>query len=87
MRNVKFERGSKDKPVRNTELCNYNAFVNSNTCSQMYAQVKHSLAHLQDLIPLWLVPSPILTKTEIKSCKCAREVYVVYTCINLAMCV
>ena len=25
--------------------------VSSNTCSQMYVQIKHSLAHLQDLIP------------------------------------
>ena len=25
--------------------------VSLNTCSQMYVQIKHSLAHLQDLIP------------------------------------
>ena len=25
--------------------------ASSNTCSQMYVQIKHSLAHLQDLIP------------------------------------
>ena len=25
--------------------------VSSNTCSQMNVQIKHSLAHLQDLIP------------------------------------
>ena len=25
--------------------------VSSNTCSQTYVQMKHSLAHLQDLIP------------------------------------
>ena len=27
------------------------ATASSNACSQMYAQIKHSLAHLQDLIP------------------------------------
>ena len=44
------------KPVRNTELCNYNAqackcYV-AQTClySQTHVQMKHSLAHLQDLI-------------------------------------
>ena len=26
-------------------------FVSSNTCSQMHVQIKHSLAHLQDLMP------------------------------------
>ena len=25
--------------------------VSSNTCSQTYVQIKHALAHLQDLIP------------------------------------
>ena len=25
--------------------------VSSNMCSQMHVQIKHSLAHLQDLIP------------------------------------
>ena len=25
--------------------------VSSNICSQMYVQIKHSLVHLQDLIP------------------------------------
>ena len=25
--------------------------VSSNTCSQTYVQIKHSLAHLEDLIP------------------------------------
>ena len=41
-------------PVRNTELCYYNPLpirVSSNTCSQRNVQIKHSLAHLQDVIP------------------------------------
>ena len=43
------------RPVKNTELCNYNApsynCYSLNTCSQTHIQIKHFLAHLQDLIP------------------------------------
>ena len=44
------------KPVRNTELCNHNPpacnYISSNMHMQpTHEQMKHSLAHLQDLIP------------------------------------
>ena len=41
------------KPVRNSyvTIMHRSITVSSNTCSQMHAQIKRSLAHLQDLIP------------------------------------
>ena len=53
--------------------------ISSNTCSQTYVaiQIKHSLAHLHNLIPiLWLVLILSLiyhrpTKVGIESCRCA----------------
>ena len=41
------------KPVRNgfVTMMHHPVTPNSNTCSQMYAQMKHFLAHLQDSIP------------------------------------
>ena len=42
------ETSSQLEPVTN----NYVAIMHqSGTCSQMHVQIKHSLAHLQDLIP------------------------------------
>ena len=49
----------------------------------MYAQIKHSLAHLQDLIPTlayikysYMQNTP--AKVGIKSCGCARECFIVH---------
>ena len=45
------------QPVRNTELWNYNPpacncyIAQACTCNQTHVQIKHSLAHPQDLIP------------------------------------
>ena len=45
------------KPVRNTELYNYNPpacncyVAQACICNQTHVQMKHSPAHLQDLIP------------------------------------
>ena len=53
--------------------------ISSNTCSQMHVQIKHFLAHLQDLIPTlacviaYIIYSQLPTKIEIKSCRSARE--------------
>ena len=62
--------------------------VNSNTCSQVHIQIKHSLLHLQDLIStlagvlyiIYILYQPI--KVGIKSCKCNRECFIC-TCIWL----
>ena len=66
--------------------------VFSSTCSQMHVQTKHSLAHLQDLIPtlastLYKVCIKVITliKVGIISSKCARECFIC-TCI-LGTCV
>ena len=46
------------------------------TCSQMHAQMKYSVAHLQDLIPTFAgVMTNIfyISQVEIKSCTLGRE--------------
>ena len=47
------ETSSQLEPVRNSHvtIMHQPVTVSSNTCSQMHVQIKHSLAHLQDLIP------------------------------------
>ena len=58
------------------------ATVSSNIYSQMYIQIKHSLAsYLQDLIPTWVglfVYYFIPAKVVIKSCRYAREYFILY---------
>ena len=53
--------------------------------SQMHVQIKHSLVHLQDLIPnlagvfritIYFIPAIV----RIKTCRCARECFIC-TCI------
>ena len=56
------------------------------TQSQMHVQIKHSLAHLQNLIPTlagikWYMQNKP-AKVGIKSCRCARE-HFVCTCVWL----
>ena len=60
--------------------------VSSNTCSLTHVQTKHSLAHLQDLLPTLagnitynnLIPAIV----RIKPCRCARECFIC-TCVRL----
>ena len=39
------------KPVRNSYMRSYSALL-AQTCTQIYVSIKHSLAHVQDLIPI-----------------------------------
>ena len=43
--------------------------------SQMYVQTKHSLAHLQELIPTLAGSYNTAAKVGIKSCRCDRECF------------
>ena len=56
-----------------------------NTCTKTHVQMKHSPAHLQDLIPTLagvVAYMFIPAKVGIKSCRCARECFIC-TCVWL----
>ena len=66
-------------------MCGYQVPLSctiAQTCSQMHVQVKHSLAHLQDPFPILAAIIAyiyfIRTKVGIKSCRCARECFIVH---------
>ena len=70
------------KPVRNTELCNYNPpacnLAQACTCHQTHVQMKHSLAHLQDLIPTW---AGVVAYQDTRLCVSGQERHVVHKCV------
>ena len=53
--------------------------VSSTTFSQMQVQIGHSLAHLQDIIPVYHLYIFKPAKVGIKSCGCAKECLFVHT--------